>query len=189
MLTKKVMAIVLAAAVCVATSASIAAAQGAAADKPAKPTYIGAAKCKMCHLAQHKVWAASKHAVAFAALKPEEQAKKECATCHAVGVEEKAGALAMAEQNVGCESCHGPGSQYGNKDVMNKAKFTADPEGMRKMWASMGLVKPTEATCKGCHNEKSPNFKPPFDFAKASTAIKHWKDKPAPAAATPAAGK
>lgn len=181
-LTKKA-AGVLVVAMSLPASAGIAAAQGA--PEKAKPTYVGSAKCKMCHLSQHKTWAASKHAAAFATLKPEEQAKKDCVTCHAVGVEEKAGALAMAEQAVGCESCHGPGSLYGAKDVMNKQKFTADPDGMRKMWTSMGLVEPTEATCKGCHNEKSPNYKG-FDFAKASAAIKHWKD-PAPAA--PAAGK
>ena len=151
----------------------------------AKPTYVGSAKCKMCHMTQHKTWAASKHAAAFTALKPEEAAKKECITCHVTGLSDKAGDLTRVEDAVGCERCHGPGSLYGVKTVMDRKKFTADPAGTRKEWAAAGLVMPNEATCKSCHNEKSPNFKG-FDFAKASAAIKHWKDKPA--AQAPAAG-
>jgi hypothetical protein len=56
---------------------------------------------------------------------------------------------------------------------MDKKKFTADPEGTRKEWKAAGLVIPTEATCKGCHNEKSPHFKG-FDFKTMSEKIKHW---------------
>src|SRR5512145_3258941 len=67
----------------------------AAQEKPAaKPSYIGSAKCKMCHIAQHKAWAASKHAAAFAALKPDEAKKKECVGCHVVGLTEQGGTLA-----------------------------------------------------------------------------------------------
>ena len=155
----------------------------AAGEEAAKPTYIGSAKCKMCHITQHKTWTASKHATAFTALKPEEMKKRECVMCHVTGLASKEGELAYAEEGVGCETCHGPGSLYGTKTSMDKKKFQADPEGTRKAWKAAGLVNPTEATCKGCHNEKSPNFKG-FDFAKASASIKHWKDKPA----TPAPG-
>src|SRR5262245_20382781 len=150
----------------------------ASGEEAAKPTYIGSAKCKMCHIAQHKTWAASKHAAAFTALKPEEMKKKECVACHVTGFVSKDAELSYAEEGVGCENCHGPGSLYGTKTMMDKKKFQADPEGTRKAWKAAGLIDPTEATCKGCHNEKSPNFKG-FDFAKASAAIKHWKDKPA----------
>ncbi len=140
----------------------------------AKPAYIGSAKCKMCHISQHKTWTASKHAAAFGVLKPEEQKKAECAGCHTTGF--VAATVTCNEEGVGCEACHGPGSIYGAKDVMNKEKFKADAEGSRKAWKAGGLVLPVEATCKGCHNEKSPNYKP-FDFAKSSAVIKHWKDK------------
>lgn len=175
-----VLAIVVAFALAAVWAAGLAGAEGTGAA--AKPAYIGSVKCKMCHLAQHKTWAASKHAAAFAALKPEDTKKKECVSCHVTGLTEEAGAMKWMEEDVGCESCHGPGSLYAVKASMDKKRFEADPEGTRKFWASQGLVKPIEATCKGCHNEKSPNFKG-FDFAKASTAIKHWKDK----AAAPAA--
>lgn len=154
---------------------------GTALGEDAKPTYIGSAKCKMCHISQHKTWTASAHSTAFARLTPEDAKKADCLACHTTGF--VAATAAYNEEGIGCESCHGPGSVYAAKDVMNKEKFKADPEGMRKIWKAGGLVTPVEATCKGCHNEKSPNYKP-FDFAKASAAIKHWKDK---AAAPPAA--
>ena len=61
-----------------------------------------------------------------------------------------------------CEACHGPGGDYWKMDVMkDKAKATA-----------AGLVMPTEATCKGCHNPESPTFKS-FDFAAMSAKIAH----------------
>jgi hypothetical protein len=171
---KRVIAICLAIAVFVALSVSL-----AAAAEGAKPTYIGSAKCKMCHISQHKTWAASKHAAAVSVLKPEELKKADCMGCHTVGFDAATGAA--AEEAVGCESCHGPGSIYGVKENMSKEKVKADPEAAKKFWMANGMVKPGEATCKGCHNEKSPTFKG-FDFAKASTAIKHWKDKAAEAA-------
>jgi hypothetical protein len=35
-----------------------------------------------------------------------------------------------------------------------------------------GMIAPTEETCTGCHNEKSPTFEA-FDFAEASEIIAH----------------
>ena len=37
-----------------------------------------------------------------------------------------------------------------------------------------GLISPTEAVCKKCHNSESPNFKG-FDFAKYKAKITHPK--------------
>jgi cytochrome c553 len=42
---------------------------------------VGAEKCKMCHKAQYKSWAASKHAAA--------DPKTECETCHGPGSDYK----------------------------------------------------------------------------------------------------
>ena len=167
-----------------ALAVGVAGAEARAEDAP-KPTYIGSAKCKMCHIEQHKVWVGSKHATACSALKPEEASKAECAPCHTTGFAMKADAVVSAEAAVGCESCHGPGSLYAAKGVKDKKAFKADPEGSRKAWIAAGLVIPTEATCTGCHNEKSPTFKG-FEAATAMAAIKHW-DAKAPAQ-TPAAG-
>lgn len=114
--------------------------------------YVGEAKCKTCHKAQHESWAATKHANAWAALKPEEQKKAECVECHSVGKTETDSLLV----NVGCESCHGPGSEYkAMKTMKDKALATA-----------AGLLPINEATCVRCHNKKSPTFKG-FNFAEA----------------------
>ena len=114
--------------------------------------YVGNTKCKMCHPKQFKSWETTKHAKAYDALKPEEQKKDECAVCHTTGYKKSAELL----QNVQCEACHGPGSDYKNMNIMkDKAKAV-----------EAGLVIPTEETCKTCHNKKSPNYKE-FKFEDA----------------------
>lgn len=135
--------------------------------------YVGAAKCKMCHTNEHKVWMESKHSKAFEALKPEEQKKPECVSCHTTGAGK--GAAADADlKGVQCEACHGPGSAYKSMDIMNKAKYASDKEGQHKKSLEAGLIIPDEKTCTGCHNSKSPTFKG-FEFASAKEKIKHWK--------------
>ena len=47
-------------------------------------SYVGTNNCKMCHKLQYDSWSKTKHANAWAALKPEEQAKPECAECREV---------------------------------------------------------------------------------------------------------
>ena len=121
-------------------------------------SYVGTNNCKMCHKLQYDSWSKTKHASAWAALKPEEQAKPECAECHMVG-KTKTDSLIV---DVGCEACHGPGSAYKNMKTM-KDKALA---------AAAGLLPVTEATCLRCHNERSPQFKG-FDYAKALAAGIH----------------
>ena len=105
----------------------------------AEPTYIGAAKCKMCHKVQYDSWAQTKHAKATDDAKASTKWKFEaaCLTCHATNKDE---ALA----GVQCEASHGPGSDYKSLSVMKdlaKAK-------------AAGLVIPTEETCNSCHDGK-----------------------------------
>ncbi len=145
--------------------------------------YVGAEKCKMCHNspakgAQFTKWSESKHAKAYATLATDEakkvaQAKgiadpqkdPACLKCHVTGASAPADQLGekyKKEEGVTCEACHGPGSDYMAMAVMkDKAKATA-----------AGLVDPTEAVCKGCHNPESPTFKE-FNFATASATIAH----------------
>jgi hypothetical protein len=117
----------------------------------AKHQYVGEKKC-VCHKEPYDSWATTKHAKAWAALKPEEQKKADCVGCHTTG---KTATDSMLV-NVACEACHGPGGDY---KAINKMK---DP----KLAAEAGLLPITEATCTRCHNKKSPTFKS-FDFAKA----------------------
>lgn len=68
--------------------------------------------------------------------------------------------------NVGCESCHGPGSEYKSTKIM-KGIFDGSIDG-----ASVGYVSPNEKTCTGCHNSESPTFKS-FTFAEMAKKIAH----------------
>jgi hypothetical protein len=162
-------------------------------------SYIGSAKCKMCHMtaksgAQYKIWSESSHAKALDALKtpkadeiakakgltvPAAQAP-ECLACHVTAYGKPAavrGTTLTDAEGVGCEACHGPGSEYQKMTVM-KQVHAGEVEA-----AKVGLVEPTEAVCKTCHNEKSPTYKP-FDFKTFSAKIAH----PIPKAEAPAAG-
>ena len=122
--------------------------------------YVGEKACKMCHKVEYDSWMTTKHATAWATLKPEEQKKAECAGCHQTG---KTAADSMIV-NVSCEACHGPGSEY---KAMTKMKDL-------KLATAAGLMMPTEATCVQCHNKNSPNFKA-FSFAEAVKAGVHKK--------------
>ena len=149
---------------------------GAFAQGAAKNTFVGDAKCKMCHKDNHASWMETKHAKAFSALKPEEQKKPECVKCHTTGTN----AENVVLENVQCEACHGAGSAYGKATVMSKPKFKADSTAARKLYAEAGLVMPTAETCIKCHTkEGNPNFKE-FDFAKMKGQV-HPKKEAAPA--------
>lgn len=145
--------------------------------------FIGANGCKICHGAktgdQWTKWLESGHAKAFETLKGEAAAKivadkglkgnawelGDCLSCHvtAHGVDAaRIGKKFAVEEGVGCESCHGAGADYKAKSVMES----------REASVAAGLIIPTEATCKTCHNEKSPTYKG-FDFAEASKKIAH----------------
>jgi len=111
----------------------------------------------------------------------------ECLRCHTTGFgaggyevkdeafwnpapDDRAGKKAVKRmtglQSVGCEACHGPGSKYKKKKVM-EAIYTGETDG-----ASVGLITPTEKTCVGCHNEDSPSFKG-FNYEERVKVIAH----------------
>jgi len=150
------------------TPEAVAAPEGAA----AAPTFIGSSKCKMCHKGEKngnifETWEASKHANAMAVLVEKGEDKNPaCLGCHTTGYEAGGyGAEAMAEVdlgNVGCESCHGAGSEYKSMKVMKD----------REAALAAGLLIPNEATCTKCHNEKSPTFKG-FNYAEYWAKIAH----------------
>jgi hypothetical protein len=145
-------------------------------------SYIGAAKCKMCHNTeksgfQYKIWSESLHAKSIATLsnaKSMEYAKKNgikdpatdpgCLKCHATAgsaTADQIETLTVAE-GVSCESCHGPGSAYKTMTIMKD----------QKQALAKGLILPTKEVCVKCHNEKNPFFKP-FDFEAAKAKIAH----------------
>ena len=135
--------------------------------------YIGVKKCKMCHLAQFKVWEGLKMAKAVDTLKAENNKKTnkdetqnpECLKCHTTGMGHGGYEVGKADPdlaNVQCEACHGAGSDYQKMDVMkDKEKAKA-----------AGLIIPDESVCKTCH---TPEWDPDFDFTKYSAQIDHKK--------------
>ena len=157
----------------------------------AGPEIIGAPKCKMCHGLktgdQFKLWEESSHAKAFTVLATDAakkiatdkglgdpQKEEACLKCHATQaflgravVINATGKYEDAE-GVGCEACHGPGSEYKSKAVMED----------HAAYLAAGGKNPKNAEfCAKCHNDQSPTFKG-FEFEKMWDKIKH----PVPAA-------
>lgn len=150
--------------------------------------YEGAERCRMCHRkeeqgAQYDLWKESKHAKAYETLASEPskqiaaergienpQEAAECLRCHVTGHDADPALLGSKydkAEGVGCEACHGPGSEYYKKSTMEAImRGEIDP-------ASVGLVvHPGEEACVQCHNEESPTYKG-FDYEERSKEILH----------------
>jgi hypothetical protein len=95
--------------------------------------YVGSKYCKLCHDYEYEKWMTSKqvfipglskqaspdsrHADAFATLeKVNSEYDPECVVCHVVGMQYQTGYISPAKtpelKDVGCENCHGPGSEH-----------------------------------------------------------------------------
>lgn len=158
------------------------------AQEPPKPKYLGAKGCKLCHIApstggQFKIWQNGPHAKAYEVLASDEAKKTakekgiadpqkapECLKCHVTGYGEPADRFTdkySIEEGVSCETCHGAGEHYAKKEVFEKGKAEA---------VRLGLIEPTEALCKKCHNAESPHYKE-FKFEEFKKKIEHPKPK------------
>ena len=142
--------------------------------------YVGAARCRPCHLPQAKSWEQTKMSKAFELLKPgvaadvkrahnidpekDYTSDPNCVTCHVTGYGEPGGFVSVEKTpnlvGVQCEACHGPGGGYLKPNLMS----LQNKEYKRADLLAAGMIAPTAATCQKCHNKKSPFFKP-FDFA------------------------
>ena len=152
------------------------------AAKSGKPQYVGVYVCARCHKGpefgyQFSKWRLSKHAVAYAALatpeayaiakkqgvKTSPQASADCLKCHtAIFTDPAGGALDSYSpyEGVGCEACHGPGSNYSPQAIMTDPR-AAEAAGLRQV---------TRQTCLPCHENAHGK---PFDFDKAVEKISH----------------
>jgi len=79
--------------------------------------YVGSKSCGLCHRYEYKKWSGNPHGRAYATLeKVGSQYDPECVICHVVGLEYQSGFVSQEQtsylRNVGCESCHGPGSEH-----------------------------------------------------------------------------
>lgn len=139
--------------------------------------YVGSKYCKLCHDYEYEKWMTSKqviipglskqaspdsfHAGAFATLeKVGSDFDPECVICHVVGMQYQTGYISPAKtpelKDVGCENCHGPGSEH---------------------LRSLGAIETSGpmSTCSDCHTtehsgEYAANEKQYFE------KIIHWKE-------------
>ncbi len=127
------------------------------------PKYIGTQACGKCHEAALAVWEASKHSHAYQTLVDEKhpslsQFDGECIVCHTVGFGYKTGFTNDKDtpklRNVGCESCHGPGSLHAKnpdnqewRDRMNRPWLEA-----RKKGDNLAKNRAIENFCISCHD-------------------------------------
>ena len=80
-------------------------------------SYVGSAKCASCHEYEYKRWSKKAHADAFATLvRVGSDHDPECVVCHVIGMDRESGFVTAETtptmKNVGCENCHGPGSEH-----------------------------------------------------------------------------
>jgi hypothetical protein len=79
--------------------------------------YTGSESCKDCHDYEYDKWSQKAHADAYATLvRVGSQVDPECVSCHVVGMDYESGFVSEQKtghlKNVGCENCHGPGSEH-----------------------------------------------------------------------------
>jgi len=151
------------------------------------PKNVGVMNCAQCHKGpemgyQFSKWRMSRHAEAYAslttpaayAIAKEEgiegnpQDSPDCLKCHTTAYHRPAGGFAGSfslDEGVGCEACHGPGSEYSPEVVMKDAPAAK----------TAGLLSVTEQTCLRCHADAHGK---PFDYEAALKRIAHAKQPP-----------
>ena len=151
-----------------------------------EPHYIGSDKCaKMCRKgekkgAQYEQWQKSGHSKAYKKLgtpaakevaekqgiKGNPQKAPECLRCHVTAPpsvkKELIDSTCTYEEGVGCEGCHGPGSDYRKLNVMKN----------HEMAIAAGMLEQDEASCVRCHNPESPTYKP-FKYEEEVKKVLH----------------
>ena len=137
-------------------------------------SFVGSESCRDCHRDAWTIWQATKHAHALERLRekdPRRAKLAECLRCHTVGFDYEGGWKPDTPEGldaVGCESCHGPGSNH-------VARARANPDD------APGFGRPTgkwplrwRSRCLVCHD---PANSPGFDLEGYLTRIRHWKSE------------
>jgi len=128
-------------------------------------TYVGSQSCRECHDSEYEKWRKTGHAHAYATLEEAgSQFDPECVVCHVVGMDYESGFISAEEtghlKHVGCENCHGPGSEH--VETSGEADFTE-----------------TKSTCIDCH---TPEHSGEYAGNERSFRQKiiHWTEPNAP---------
>jgi 2',3'-cyclic-nucleotide 2'-phosphodiesterase (5'-nucleotidase family) len=122
--------------------------------------YTGSESCKACHLPMYKQWAKSGHAKAWETMvRTRQTGNLDCVPCHVTGFDRRGGPTSIMGLekfvNVGCESCHGPGSAH-----VKNVKVAMD----------YGKLVP-EQVCAECH--RAQEDQKPFDFEARLPKVRH----------------
>ncbi len=154
---------------------------GQASEGPGEHKYVGVHACGSCHRSaamgfQWSRWRMSAHSGAYGRLATEQayaiarqagvegnpQQSDQCLRCHTTGGGDLSQALASftLDEGVGCEACHGPGSDYQAEAVM-RDKTASTQSGLR-----MG----DRTLCLTCHEDAHGK---PFDYDAAWKKIEH----------------
>jgi cytochrome c554/c'-like protein len=128
-------------------------------------TYVGSDKCAACHQEIHREWAAGPHGKALEVLRRDQKDRQpDCLRCHTTGYGELTGFKGEGtpgHAGVGCESCHGPGSDHVAADAA-LAKLS-----IYGLASDCPTCRP-EAVCRACHDAANdPDFKMPADPGRA----------------------
>lgn len=154
--------------------------------------FVGNKRCRMCHTQWFESWRETSKANAFESLKPNVGASAKeragldvakdyttdsrCLRCHSVGFGEpggyatpaaddkKAERHARLREGVGCEACHGPGSDY--IQVMREILLEERPY-RRSELVAKGRRVVGKAVCLSCHNDSAPCMKHGKDEGRA----------------------
>lgn len=130
-----------------------------------QPVYVGQKECQTCHGDAYQFWEDTAHASAVETLEVRHKDyDQNCIGCHVDGWEQPGGSvlgkLEYADDvhgetiekdlaEVGCESCHGPGSKH----RIDPLDDDGEPQHITRH--------PTENDCVQCH---VPDHSPSFDF-------------------------
>lgn len=137
----------------------------------ARSSFAGTASCASCHPQAMQAWAKSGHARAFQTLlEVKADADPNCLPCHTVGFGKPSGyRREFADTklvDVGCESCHGPGSQHVAERLVGGEITTR----FRPIGAG---------DCQKCHHGE---FSRPFAWDEFWPHVQHGKEVRAGAA-------
>ncbi|MCC6670853.1 MAG: hypothetical protein IT458_07325 [Planctomycetes bacterium] len=142
-------------------------------------SYAGSAACAGCHTTAYQIWTKTRHGIAWNTLESAERGElkdkagkprygwpvtryPDCVGCHTVGYGWKSGFVTAKQTphltHVGCESCHGPGSEH---ILARTAKQPAEN-------GRMGRA--DVASCLHCHNSEQT---PAFEYKQYWQRIEH----------------
>jgi len=115
-----------------------------------QPSYVGVAVCGSCHEQELAWWRTTMHGRAYATLADQHKEHNlSCVGCHVTGYNRPGGSTVShtgALQDVGCETCHGPGSMH----------VTSPTDALVNVRRGTN-----EGTCLGCH---TPEHSDRFDY-------------------------